>query len=103
MNIKYNPEIGAFVNTETDEKVTQSELLMWTAQNPMEVKVGEPKLTNAKSTDKIKNRVRASKIKPREQKRRSYEGRSSLGGRPPNLTRRLPRVVNMRGSSSALS
>tara|TARA_R100001460_G_scaffold61837_1_gene101980 strand:- start:132 stop:335 length:204 start_codon:yes stop_codon:yes gene_type:complete len=53
MNIKYNPEIGAFVNTETDEKVTQSELLMWTAQNPMEVKVGEPKLTKAKAPGKI--------------------------------------------------
>ncbi len=53
MNIKYNPEIGAFVNTETDEKVTQSELLMWTAQNPMEVKVGEPKLTKAKAPVKM--------------------------------------------------
>jgi hypothetical protein len=54
MNIKYNPEIGAFVNTETDEKVTQSELLMWTALNPMEVKVGEPKLTKAKAPVKMK-------------------------------------------------
>ena len=53
MNIKYNPEIGAFINTETDEKVTQSELLMWTAQNPMEVKVGEPKLTKAKAPVKM--------------------------------------------------
>ena len=53
MNIKYNPEIGAFVNTETDEEVTQSELLMWTAQNPMEVKVGEPKLTKAKAPVKM--------------------------------------------------
>ena len=53
MNIKYNPEIGAFVNTETDEKVTQSELLMWTAQNPMEVKVGEPKLTKTKAPVKM--------------------------------------------------
>ena len=53
MNIIYNPEIGAFVNTETNEKVTQAELLMWTAQNPMEVKVGEPKLTKAKAPDRM--------------------------------------------------
>tara|TARA_R100000995_G_scaffold28390_1_gene12453 strand:- start:135 stop:338 length:204 start_codon:yes stop_codon:yes gene_type:complete len=53
MNIKYNNDIGAFINTETGEKATQSELLMWTAQNPMEVKVGEPKLTKAKAPGKI--------------------------------------------------
>ena len=53
MNIKYNNDIGAFINTETGEKATQSELLMWTAENPMEVKVGEPKLTKAKTPDKI--------------------------------------------------
>ena len=53
MNIKYNNDIGAFINTETGEKATQSELLMWTAENPMEVKVGEPKLTKAKAPGKI--------------------------------------------------
>jgi len=53
MNIKYNNDIGAFINTETGEKATQSELLMWTAENPMEVKVGEPKLTKAKGPGKI--------------------------------------------------
>jgi len=53
LNIKYNNDIGAFINTETGEKATQSELLMWTAENPMEVKVGEPKLTKAKAPGKI--------------------------------------------------
>jgi|TARA_B100001113_G_scaffold110510_1_gene89649 hypothetical protein len=53
MSIKYNPDIGAFVNTETNEKVTQAELLMWAATNPMEVKVGEPKLTKAKAPDRM--------------------------------------------------
>ena len=53
MNIKYNNDIGAFINTETGEKATQSELLMWTAENPMEVKVGEPKLTKAKAPDRM--------------------------------------------------
>ena len=63
MDIKYNADIGAFVNTANDEPVTQAELLFWTATHPEPVNVDEPKLTNAKSTDKIKNRVRASKIK----------------------------------------
>ena len=62
-NIEYNPIIGAFVNKGNDQKLTQAELLFWTATHPEPVNIDEPKLTNAKSTDKIKNRVRASKIK----------------------------------------
>jgi hypothetical protein len=61
--IEYNPIIGAFVNKANDEKLTQAELLFWTATHPEPVNIDEPKLTNVKSTDKIKNRVRASKIK----------------------------------------
>ena len=61
--IEYNPSIGAFVNKGNDEKLTQAELLFWTATHPEPVNLDEHKLTNAKSTDKIKNRVRASKIK----------------------------------------
>ena len=61
--IEYNPIIGAFVNKGNEEKLTQAELLFWTATHPEPVNIVEPKLTNAKSTDKIKNRVRASKIK----------------------------------------
>ena len=61
--IEYNPIIGAFVNKGNDEKLTQAELLFWTPTHPEPVNIDQPKLTNAKSTDKIKNRVRASKIK----------------------------------------
>ena len=61
--IEYNPIIGALVNQGNYEKLTQAELLFWTATHPEPVNIDEPKLTNAKSTDKIKNRVRASKIK----------------------------------------
>jgi hypothetical protein len=53
MAIKFDNIKGAFVNTQTDEKVSQSELLMWTAENPMEVKVGEPKLTKSKAPVKM--------------------------------------------------
>ena len=52
LNIKYDNMIG-FVNTETSEKATQAELLQWGLENPMEVKVGEPKLTKAKAPGKI--------------------------------------------------
>jgi len=52
LNIKYDNMIG-FVNTETGKKATQAELLQWDLENPMEVKVGEPKLTKAKAPDKI--------------------------------------------------
>ena len=37
MEIKYNPEIGAFVNTTTDEVVSQLDLKVWAAENPMPV------------------------------------------------------------------
>lgn len=35
--IKYNPEIGAVVNTKTDDKVPQSTILEWAAENPIPV------------------------------------------------------------------
>ena len=63
MGIKYDPIQGAIVDTKNEIKITQPELLFWTATHPDPVNIDEPKLTNAKSTDKIKNRVRASKIK----------------------------------------
>ena len=62
MLIKYDPILG-FIDEKTQDKVSQDFLKLYSKLNTMEVKVGEPKLTNAKSTDKIKNRVRASKIK----------------------------------------
>tara|TARA_E500000305_G_scaffold88147_1_gene74788 strand:- start:303 stop:536 length:234 start_codon:yes stop_codon:yes gene_type:complete len=34
MDIKYNQILGAFVNTENDEPVTQAQLLEWAAANP---------------------------------------------------------------------
>ncbi len=34
MDIKYNEIKGCFVNTKTDECVTQAELLEWAAANP---------------------------------------------------------------------
>ena len=33
--VKYNEEIGAFVDPKTDDKVSQSTLLNWAADNPM--------------------------------------------------------------------
>ena len=62
MGIKYDPILG-FIDEKTQDKVSQDFLKLYSKLNPMEVKVGEPKLTNVKSTDKIKNRVSASKIK----------------------------------------
>ena len=44
MQIKYNPILGAFVNTATDEVVSQQELKIWAAENPMPVDTGKPKL-----------------------------------------------------------
>ena len=38
MDIKYNADIGAFVNTANDEPVTQAELLEWAAANPEPIK-----------------------------------------------------------------
>ena len=40
MQIKYNPILGAFVNTATDEIVSQQELKIWAAENPMPVEQG---------------------------------------------------------------
>mgnify|MGYP003625259200 FL=1 len=50
MEIKYNPILGAFVNTANDEIVSQEELLRWAAENPMPVEQG---LT--KPGDKVKS------------------------------------------------
>jgi hypothetical protein len=43
MQIKYNPILGAFVNTATDEVVSQQELKIWAAENPMPVDTGKLK------------------------------------------------------------
>ena len=43
MEIKYNPILGAFVNTANDEIVSQQELKIWAAENPMPVDTGKPK------------------------------------------------------------
>jgi len=40
MEIKYNPILGAFVNTANDEIVSQQELKIWAAENPMPVEQG---------------------------------------------------------------
>jgi len=40
MEIKYNPILGAFVNTATDEVVSQLDLKIWAAENPMPVEEG---------------------------------------------------------------
>ena len=50
MEIKYNPILGAFVNTANDEIVSQQELKIWAAENPMPVEQG---LT--KPDDKVKS------------------------------------------------
>ena len=63
MEIKYDPIRGAIVDTKNEMKVTQPELLFWTATHPEPVQIDEPKLTKAKSTDKIENSVRSSQIK----------------------------------------
>ena len=63
MEIKYDPIQGAIVNTKTEMKVTQPELLFWTATHPEPVNIDEPKLTKVKSIYKIKNSVRSSQIK----------------------------------------
>ena len=63
MEIKYDPIRGAIVDTKNEMKVTQPELLFWTATHPEPVQIDEPKLTKVKSTDKIENSVRSSQIK----------------------------------------
>jgi hypothetical protein len=37
-NIKYNPDLGQFVNTTNQQPVDQTELLQWSAQNPEPLK-----------------------------------------------------------------
>jgi len=50
MEIKYNPILGAFVNTANDEIVSQQELKIWAAENPMPVAAGS--LTTRKEKGK---------------------------------------------------
>jgi hypothetical protein len=50
MQIKYNPILGAFVNSATDEVVSQLDLKIWAAKNPMPVAAGS--LTTRKEKGK---------------------------------------------------
>ncbi len=54
--IEYNPIIGAFVNKGNDEKLTQAELLFWTATHPDPVNIDEPKLTKIKPPAMMRNK-----------------------------------------------
>ena len=54
--IEYNPIIGAFVNKGNDEKLTQAELLFWTATHPEPVNIDEPKLTKIKPPAMMRNK-----------------------------------------------
>ena len=56
MEIKYDPIQGAIVNTKTEMKVTQPELLFWTATHPEPVNIDEPKLTKIKPTAMMQNK-----------------------------------------------
>ena len=51
MDIKYNPTLGSFVNTENDEPVTQAELLQWAAENPMPLE--EPKKQDPRRMNEV--------------------------------------------------
>jgi hypothetical protein len=51
MDIKYNSDIGAFVNTANDEIVTQAELLEWAAANPEPLK--EDKKPNTEILEEV--------------------------------------------------
>jgi ABC-type uncharacterized transport system YnjBCD substrate-binding protein len=51
MDIKYNANIGAFVNTANDEPVTQAELLEWAAANPEPLK--EDKKPNTEILEEV--------------------------------------------------
>ena len=51
MDIKYNADIGAFVNTANDEPVTQAELLEWAAANPEPIK--EAKQPNTEILEEV--------------------------------------------------
>ena len=54
--IEYNSIIGAFVNKGNDEKLTQAELLFWTATHPEPVNIDEPKLTKIKPPAMMRNK-----------------------------------------------
>jgi len=51
MNIRYNSDIGAFVNTANDEIVTQAELLKWAVENPEPIK--EAKQPNTEILEEV--------------------------------------------------
>ena len=53
MGIKYDPIQGAIVDTKNEIKVTQPELLFWTATHPDPVNIDEPKLTKTKAPGKM--------------------------------------------------
>ena len=61
MQIKYNPILGAFVNTANDEIVSQQELKIWAAENPMPVEQGlttrEEKVKSPSGVETIPKRV----------------------------------------------
>ena len=61
MEIKYNPILGAFVNTANDEIVSQQELRIWAAENPMPVEQGlttrEEKVKSPSGVETINKRV----------------------------------------------
>jgi|TARA_Y100001963_G_scaffold27381_1_gene37316 hypothetical protein len=58
MEIKYNPILGAFVNAANDEIVSQQELKLWAAENPMPVAQG---LTTPKELGKFPSGVETIK------------------------------------------
>ena len=53
MEIKYDPIRGAIVDTKNEIKITQPELLFWTATHPDPVNIDEPKLTKTKAPGKM--------------------------------------------------
>jgi|TARA_A100001011_G_scaffold100981_1_gene106397 hypothetical protein len=59
MGIKYDSILG-FIDEKTQNKVSQDSIKLYAQLNPMEVKVGEPKLTKLKAPVKmIKKGVKA--------------------------------------------
>jgi hypothetical protein len=65
MAIKYNDTIGRFVNESDDVPVSQDFLKLYAITNPMEIKVGEPKLTKSKAPAKMVEGVESITIKER--------------------------------------
>ena len=63
MEIKYDPIRGAIVDTKNEMKVTQPELLFWTATHPDPVNIDEPKLTKIKPPAMMRNKGRLAKNK----------------------------------------